>query len=121
MNRPEIGTEVWYRYIDDTTDSGIVIECSADGQIVKVKPLYCPNELWIEISECYASEDELLYAMKRLSEDGIKEILNEIKTVEDLVRYMYNHTVSRADEYTECDARRAVAIKAKELLGVQLE
>ena len=45
---------------------------------------------------------------------------NVCKTIEDLVQFMYDNTVSCADEYTDWNARRAARERAKELLDIDL-
>lgn len=45
----------------------------------------------------------------------------KIRSVNDLVEFMFNNTVAPAEEYTNYDARKAAAIRAEELLGLKLE
>ena len=51
----------------------------------------------------------------------IAEIKDSIKDAGDLVRFMYDHCVACAEEYTDWTARRAVKEIAKEMLGLKLE
>lgn len=44
---------------------------------------------------------------------------DQIKSVEDLVRFMYSHPVS-LHAYTDYNARLAASVMAKELLGIDL-
>ena len=50
----------------------------------------------------------------------IRKINYEIRDVNDLVTFMYNHCVASAEEYTDWIARRAVKEIAKEMLGLEL-
>lgn len=43
-----------------------------------------------------------------------------INSVEDLVRFGYNNSVSLAEEYTDWEAREAYKRKTEELLGVDV-
>lgn len=45
---------------------------------------------------------------------------SEIRTVEDLVRFGFEHCVCRAEEYTDWEARDAYKNRAKVLLGLDL-
>jgi len=48
-----------------------------------------------------------------------KEYYKEsIKDVNDLIKFMYDNVVSKADEYTNWEARDAVKERAKELLNI---
>ena len=51
----------------------------------------------------------------------IAEIKDSIKDAGDLVRFMYDHCVACAEEYTDWTARRAVKEIAKEMLGLDLD
>ena len=75
----------------------------------------------VKISNCYRTKGELLAAMKAESIAKVQEYCGMIKDVAGLVEFMYSHTVSCADEYTDWDARRAAAIRARDLLGIELD
>lgn len=75
----------------------------------------------VQLHNLFATQRELTEYVKDLEEKCFRERLEKIKTVEDLVRFMYDNTVSEADEYTDEDGRRIAAMKAKELLGIDLD
>lgn len=55
------------------------------------------------------------------SQSLISKYKNEINSVEDLVRFMFNNPVSNCEEYIDYDARCAVIQRAKEMLNINLE
>lgn len=73
-----------------------------------------------KIDRIWATKEEGRNAMKAESDAAIKKYKDSIKDVNDLVRFMYDNTVSSAEEYTNWEARRAVRERTKELLGVDL-
>lgn len=91
----------------------------------------CPthNNYYI-ISTRYGSvtviEENIFKTEKERSDELIKRhniqvkgYCDAIKDYEDLIVFMFNHTVSFAEEYTDWEAREAVRIKAKEF-GIEL-
>lgn len=60
-------------------------------------------------------------AKKRNLTDKYSCTAKKIRSVNDLVEFMFNNTVAPAEEYTNYDARKAAAIRAEELLGLKLE
>ncbi len=123
ITKPKIGTEVWYKSTWCDVNSGVITgfhNKHPDYVTIKgIRDTYGTQNCLI--SNCYSTKQALLDALHNESQNNIASICNEIKTVEDLIRYMYNHTVSCAEEYTNWDARKAVSIRANELLGIQLE
>ena len=73
------------------------------------------------LTDIYTSRKELLEANKKASAAQIAEYKNQMQDIEGLVRFMFNNTVSLAEEYTDWDARDAVKERAKELLGIDLD
>ena len=80
---------------------------------------------------CKVTEAEVLHVTKNVgnelndynqqtSDAQVQKYRASIVTVCDLVRFMYNHTVSRAEEYTDWEARAAACDAAKDLLGMNL-
>lgn len=75
----------------------------------------------IRFADMFATKNELMQAMRDESNRNVAKAKDSIQTVEDLVRYMYDHVVAHAEEYTDYDARRAVRERAKELLNIDLQ
>ena len=73
------------------------------------------------LTNIYASREELLEANRKASAKQIAEYKNQMQDIEGLVRFMFDNTVSLAEEYTDWDARDAVKERAKELLGIDLD
>lgn len=119
----KIGQEVWYSDTYGNVQSGETIRFYEENpDYVKVKGTrdsYVTGG--VKIKDCYDTKDELLAAMQKNHEEKVVSFCKEIKTVHDLVRFMYDNTVSCAEEYTDWDARKAAYIRAKELLGMDLE
>ena len=73
-----------------------------------------------KIGDIYSTYNDCFEALK-CKLDKIKNgYRSQIKSVKDLVVFMYNHCVARAEEYTDWEAREVVAEKAKELLEIEL-
>jgi len=71
-------------------------------------------------SKCYPSREAALDAQKAENERIRNKYRAQIQTVEDLVRFMYDHNVSCSEEYTNWNARQIAREKAKELLGLEI-
>ncbi|MBD5583899.1 MAG: hypothetical protein HDQ88_02370 [Clostridia bacterium] len=69
----------------------------------------------------FRTQSEANRALEAENNKQIEQYCARIHTVEDLVRFAFDETVSTAEEYTDMNARMAFAIKAKELLGIVLE
>ena len=74
----------------------------------------------VRFADMFVSKNELMRTMQDESNRNVAVIKASIQTVEDLVRYMYDHVVANAEEYTDYDARRAVRERARELLNIDL-
>lgn len=68
----------------------------------------------------FLSEEECVKDYQRRFEETVQGYCQDIKSVSDLVCFMYSHCVSCAEEYTDWEAREATYRKAKELLGIDL-
>lgn len=99
--------------INKTHEEGIVY--------AELEDLTIPGETGCKIENVYLSEEECNNAIKAKEDAQKQEYLNSIKSVEDLVRFMYSHHVSTCGEYTDWCARSVVREKAKELLNIDLE
>lgn len=72
-------------------------------------------------SKCYPTTEAAKQAQKDKSDNLKNEYRNQIQTVDDLIRFMYNNNVHQCEEYTNWEARAVVREKAKELCGIELE
>lgn len=124
MNKVDIkvGMEVWYEDTYGTVRSGKVTKFYDEHpDYVEVKGTRDNyGTQGVKICECYRTKKQLLAGMAAKSDRRFHKFCDQMKTVEDLVRFMYDTTVSCAEEYTDWDARRAAAARAKELLGIDL-
>ena len=71
--------------------------------------------------DAYATADELRKANEVKFEADVKNYMDSIKTLEDLIRFPMNNLVCGAEEYQNYEAREAYRRRAKELTGVDLE
>ena len=118
----EIGAEVWYESWDSMC-SGRVVEFDDEKHPgrVKVEGTRSDNGTqWVKKDDCYASEEDLADAIQEKSDKRVNEFLEQIKNVDDLVQFMFDNTVSMAEEYTDLDARKAAQIAADNLLNQDL-
>ena len=72
-------------------------------------------------SKCYPTREAAKAAQAAASEKLRDKYRSQIKTVEGLVRFMYDENVSCCDEYTNWDARAVAKEKAKEFFGIELD
>ena len=75
----------------------------------------------VHFDDLYPSKGDLLKAMFDAAMLKTAEIKASIQSKDDCIRYMFNHTVSCAEEYTDWTARRAIQQIAKERWGLDLE
>lgn len=75
----------------------------------------------VYFDDLYSSKEDLMKAMFDEAMRKTAEIKASIQTKDDCIRFMFSHTVSCAEEYTDWTARRAVQQIAKERWGLELE
>lgn len=129
IKNPKIGQKVWFK----ETWSGFVhsAKITAFGETEvsarNTKKYQYAKLTWdggnssCLLKDLYASRKELIFALKKESENKINKIKLNIHDVNDLIKFMYNHCIAPAEEYTDWDARQAVKEIAKEMLGLELE
>ena len=89
--------------------------------------VYMTNECYafgshsVHFDDLYPSKGDLLKAMFDEAMKKTAEIKASIQSKDDCIRYMFNHTISCAEEYTDWTARRAIQQIAKERWGLDLE
>lgn len=119
----ELGQEIWFSDAWDNILSGKIIRFYDDhsGYVGIKGTRGNPGTQGVKINGCYPSRQELLDAMEAESERRRKKFCEEIRTTGDLARFMYSHAVSCTGEWTDWDARRAAAERAKDLLHIDLD
>lgn len=75
----------------------------------------------IQFERLYPSKEGLLTAMAEKERQYVAEIKAVIQTMEDCIRYLYDHHVARGTEYTDWSARKAIQELARERWGLELE
>lgn len=106
-----------------------ITELCRDGRAVEYAGVECIHDAGcgaygsrgVHFHDLYPSKEELLVAVYKAEQEKIAEIKTSIKTKDDCIRFMYSHTVSPAEEYTDETARRAIRETAKERWGLNLE
>lgn len=72
-----------------------------------------------EYDGIFGTHIDAMTIIQKVNQMRKEQFLSEIKTVEDLVQFMYVHQTSGEDP--DYEAKAAVVIKAKELLGLDLK
>ena len=121
----KIGDEVWFEmpYTDHMPMCGIIkqIDTHATTPMVDVKCKTMCITLPVFFHDVYPTREELIKAMDKKYNSIVNRYKASIQSIDDLIRFMYEHPVSYCEEYTDYDARRAAKERAFELCGVQLE
>lgn len=127
IENPKIGQEVWFAEACNQRIHSAKLIALDEVEVSTRKYLYAKIEMddgcrlgW-PLKNLYASREELQNKLKKEERKKIAEIKDSIKDAGDLVRFMYDHCVACAEEYTDWTARRAVKEIAKEMLGLKLE
>lgn len=125
VNKPKKGRAIWFKapYVD--VNQGVVEKTGTTEkgvEYIKIQGVGDTHGTYHALPEnCYTTKEELLTALQEKEEAKIRAYCADIHTVKDLVQFMYENTVAPAEEYTNWEARRAAAISAKNLLGIDLE
>ncbi len=91
------------------------------------KPVYALHSLdnlgsFAATEECiFKTKEDALKAYKESSNKLIEKYKNEIKTLEDLIKFPLSHCIACGEEYTEEEAREAYKIRAKEITGIDID
>ena len=121
IKNPRVGQIAWFEEHWSGTPTKCKIETVSE-RTANIKALDGArgNYTNMPLDRLFTTKQELLDAMHDKSNKHVASIKASIQTVEDLVRYMYDHVVANAEEYTDYDARRAVRERARELLNIDL-
>ena len=117
-NKYKIGDKVWWFDPWGTLRWGIIYDIVSDHAAIYEngrKGSHCGAAL----EKCWPSEDECRKAEAQRSELQTAEYRESITSVEDLVKFLFEHDVNGEDH--DYDARRAAEERAKELLGLDIE
>lgn len=130
IKNPKIGQEVWFfePWAEDIHRAKITALGETEVSARNPEKYPYADIHWDDggdssclLKDLYASREELQNKLKKEERKKIAEIKDSIKDAGDLVRFMYDHCVACAEEYTDWTARRAVKEIAKEMLGLKLE
>ena len=113
----KVGDIVYFDYFDFIREATIA---KIKGNLADLKWTECGRNT-MRLTDLYHTYEECLNAKKLKSKETIQNYKSQIKTVEDLVEFMYDNCVSCCEEYTDWDARKAAAERAKQLLNINLE
>lgn len=113
----KVGDVVYFDYFDFIREATIV---KIKGNLAYLKWTEGGNNI-VRLTRLYHTYEECLNAKELKSKQTIENYKSQIKTVEDLVKFMYNNCVACCEEYTDWDARKAASERSKELLGINLK
>lgn len=100
---------------DDSTGEYAKLEYICDDECAVLKSADVSYE------SIYESKDDLVADLCKEALKETAEIKAAVQTKDDCIRFMFNHTVSYAGEYTNLIARRAIQNIAKERWNLDLE
>lgn len=122
MKNFQINDHVYFRTAYVPFNEGIVTKIlTSHGGLLTIECLSgMHGTQMVAVSNCFHTANELNDYNQQTSDAQVQKYRASIVTVCDLVRFMYNHTVSRAEEYTDWEARAAACDAAKDLLGMNL-
>lgn len=109
MNKNDM---VWYFNLYDELSHGIIVETHYSDNFYNVKTRY--GTYSVTSDRCFPDKESCCKDRHQRRETAIKTYMNEMNNLEDIIRFMYTHSVSLAEEYTDWEAREAVCRKAKE-------
>lgn len=101
--------------VDDSAGEYAKLEYICDDECAVLKSADVP------FGVMYESKDDLVADMCEEALKEAAEIKAAVQTKDDCIRFMFNHTVSYAGEYTNLIARRAIQKIAKERWNLDLE
>ena len=113
------GTEVYWMDAYGTIRGGFTTEKEdiPDTYIHVAATYPYKGYFTVEKKQCYPTHEACLKAAEERSKQKVNRLMKQIHSAEDLARFCFTHTVSRTEEYTDWDARKA-AVLAAEKLGI---
>ena len=126
----KVGDRVWYwDFMVDRPKSSIIVKIDKC-----IRPLTNDLFLYAELKDVsyfcctryfdqlFSTKEEIISFARNKRSKYIEGYKSEIKDVNSLFKFMYNHQVCKnIERYTDIDARFAAKEKAKELLGIDLD
>lgn len=70
---------------------------------------------WQYPKNCYFSYQACINAMNAKDNEMVQKYKEEINSIDDMLIFALNHTISCAEEYTDWNARKAFIERGKEL------
>ena len=110
--------QVWFKtaYVDVNTGT-VTREITINGE----RYLNVNGSYTIKESDCYDTREALINKLTQDRDAKIERYMAEITDVESLIKFMYEHTIAPAEEYTDHEARDACREMAKRLLNIELD
>ena len=96
----------------------IITPKNADNAYATVTSIGIGGTMDIPLNRLFETHEAAVAALKTADNAKKAEYKAEIKTVEDLVRFGFSHTVAVCEEYTDWNAREAYRERSWELLGL---
>lgn len=130
MKKFKIGDTVWFlEHWSQMPQSGIITEFG-EVDSDKIHPtirtyaklkLNIGGSMSVLMDDLYDTKEELIEVVHQKSRKNIENMKEEIKNVTDLIKFMFENTISSGSgEYIDYDARNAAIERAKELLNIDL-
>lgn len=124
-NRPVWFMETW----SGMSAKARITDICKDGQAGEYAKVNCIHDeecdaygsQGVFFKDLYPSKELLLQDAAAKEQARVNEIKASIQTMEDCIQFMFGHTVSHAEEYTDWTARRAVKELAAERWGLELD
>lgn len=114
-----IGKEVWFRTSRDDVNSGIM-KC-VKGMGHATIQTESGASVTVHADNIYMTKLDLLGANYKFFTAKVDAYCREINSVEDLVRFCYDHHVSKCKDHTDWEARSAARKRAMELMGIEID
>lgn len=116
QNTIQTGMSVWFMDNYDNIQNGTVIEIvpTKNGDYVHVR-IALGGTMHTPRNSVYESQQACMDAFNQAQRNKTDEYKQTICSINDLVSFCLNHTVSYAEEYTDYAARKAVIERASEL------
>lgn len=120
----EIGDMVWFiepfsnRILDGKIEDFLTTE--THGMEQRCVRIHCSNfgHTWQLLNRTFLTKEDAIQFLKQKEDDLSQTYLNQISSIEDLVKFMYEHSVASGEE-TDWIARKVVEEKASEF-GIKL-
>jgi len=91
------------------------------------KPVYALHSLdnygsFAATEECiFKTKEDAIKSYETSANKLVEKYKDEIKTLADLIKFPLSHCIACGEEYTEEEAREAYKIRAKEIIGIDIE